>query len=71
MTDKEPTARQRSAFSDAVEILNELTDLSIPPEKMIKAMEHSVEEYGKATGYMFSVCASKMGEEKGIQNDID
>lgn len=67
MTDKEPTSRQRSAFSDAVEILNELTSLGIPPEKIIKAMEHSLNEYKKATRYMNRIHFAKWNEEKGSQ----
>lgn len=65
----EPTARQRSAFSDAVDIINELERLGIPPKKMIEAMEHSLAEYKVATNYMNHVYFTKWEEEKGTQDD--
>lgn len=69
MTDKEPTSRQRSAFSDAVEITNELTRLGIPPEKMIEAMQHSLEEYLSAAEYAYAVYFAKWNKKEGTEND--
>ena len=69
MTDKDPTARQRSAFSDAVEILNELHNEGVPHRKIIEAMEHSLREYGNATDYINAVYFAKWSEKKGTQND--
>lgn len=65
----EPTARQRSAFSDALDIINELSSLGIPPKKIIEAMEHSLDEYKVATRYVNRVYFAKWEEEKGTQDD--
>ena len=63
MTDKEPTSRQRSAFSDAVEILNELHNEGIPYWKIIEAMEWSGHEMHIAGFYMSLASLRKMSKE--------
>lgn len=71
MTDKEPTSRQRSAFSDAVEILNELYREGIPANKIIIAMEHTLSEYRNASAYMNLAYFAKLADRKEAKNDLD
>lgn len=53
MTDA--TSRQRSAFADAVEILNELHQQGIPTEAILRGMQFTENEYWRAKKYMSDV----------------
>lgn len=61
---KQATSRQRSAFSDAVEILNELQREGISASQIIIAMEHSGQDITSAGSYLMLAGLYKMtGEE--------
>ena len=64
---KKATSRQRSAFSDAVEILNELLDEGISHREVIKAMEWSGHQIRVAGFYMSLAAIAKMKEEEGLE----
>lgn len=64
MEPKQATSRQRSAFSDAVEILNELSSSGIPPGEMIRAMEFSLEQWRVATNYMTATYMAKFNSSE-------
>lgn len=61
---KQATSRQRSAFSDAVEILNELFDEGITAEEIIKAMDWSGSQMHRAGFFMNLAALRKMKEEE-------
>lgn len=64
---KQATPRQRSAFSDAVEILNALFDEGISHREIIKAMEWSGHQIHVAGFYMSLASIAKMKEEEGLE----
>ncbi len=59
---KQATSRQRSAFSDAVEILNELYDLGISSEEIIRSMDFTKHEFHHAHLYLQRACNTKLQE---------
>jgi len=59
---KQATSRQRSAFSDTVEILNELYSLVIPASDLIKAMDFTEEEFFHAHVCMTVAYHAKLTE---------
>jgi len=61
---KQATSRQRSAFSDAVEILLELQREGISPSEITKAMEWSGQEINSAGMYLTLAGLRKMVEEQ-------
>jgi len=52
MEAKDATSRQRSAFADAVEILNELASNGVSLKSITRALEFSDDEYARAHLYM-------------------
>jgi len=61
---KQATSRQRSAFSDAVEILNELQREGISTSEIVKAMEWTGQEIQAAGMYLTLAGLRKMVEEQ-------
>jgi len=61
---KQATSRQRSAFSDAVEILNELADLGIEPESVVDALDYTEQEFRRAHLYLTATYIVKLSEEE-------
>lgn len=61
---KQATSRQRSAFSDAVEILNELHHEGISTSEIAKAMEWTGLEIHSAGVYLTRAGLMKMVEEE-------
>ena len=49
---KDATSRQRSAFADAVEILNELYSNGVSIKSITRALEFSDDEFSRAHAYM-------------------
>ena len=52
MEPKDATSRQRSAFADAVEILNELASNGVSLKSITRALEFSDDEFSGAHLYM-------------------
>lgn len=65
---KKATSRQRSAFSDAVEILTELQREGISTSEIIKAMEWTGQEINAAGMYLTLAGLRKMVEEQDGQS---
>jgi len=63
---KQATSRQRSAFSDAVEILNELYDEGVTYEEITQAMEWTADQMITAGTYLTMAGFAKAGKLENI-----
>lgn len=61
---KQATSRQRSAFSDALDIMLELWAVGIPPEEMVRAMEFNLEQWRIANNYMTATYMAKFNSSE-------